>query len=287
MHKGGQALMLAFMLAMACESYADTCQLDTPSQAVLPNYDPSTGYRSQYAFTFRVRAVTNCAVRLQLDRLDNVGEMKLVGADIAGLRLWLSQDGAGTIPLQAAPNDLASWNLVAGQVATYAIWMSPLTQQWIGAGVYQSPIHLRLVNAAGATLDERDIVIAVKSEAVSKVTFAGGGGRIARLDFGEISAGARRNAVLDIWANTPYRIALSSQNYGHLQNARLRDMADTKIAYTVRLSGQPLALGVGTASLLVQNLGQTRHQFEVELGAVQRLLAGEYADDLLITVTAQ
>lgn len=285
--KGCQVLVLTFILSMACESYADTCQLDAPSQVKLPSYDPSTSYRSQYAFIFRVRAVTNCSVRLQIGRLDAVGEIKLVGVDIGGLRIGLSQDAAATIALQAFPNDLASWNLAAGQVVTYTIWMSPLTQQWALAGNYQTPLNLRLINAAGATLDEREIAIVAKAEAVSNVTFAGSGGRVARLDFGEISAGAKRTAVLNIRANTPYRIALTSQNNGYLQNVRLKDMADTKIAYTVRLSGQPLPLGAGTASVTVQNYGQTRHQFEVELGGVYRLLAGEYADDLLITVTAQ
>lgn len=287
MHRFLQTFLMLSMVMLASVAHADTCQLDTSTQVTLPNYDPSVTKQAQYAFTLRVRAVTKCQVRLQVDRLDSIGSLKLAGADARGLRLGLSQDVTATVPLQAAPYDLQSWDLAAGQVATYVVWMSLEAQQWVMADSYRAPMRLRLVNTSGATLDEREVVVTVKSDAVSKVAFAGSGGRVARLDFGEISRGARRSVLLDVWANSPYRMTLSSQNSGYLQNTRYKGALDTKIAYAIRVSGQPLALSSGTASLVIQNLGQTRHQFDVELGAVERLLAGEYADDLLITVTAQ
>ncbi|MFM2083783.1 MAG: hypothetical protein RLY95_601 [Pseudomonadota bacterium] len=280
-------IVLGLLLWMQA-SYAETCQLDVPGQVVLPNHDPSASSRSQYALTIRVRAVTACTVRLQVDRLDSLGEVKLSGASVAGLRVGLNQDASYAVPLQAAPNDIASWKLAAGQIATYAIWISPLIQQWVSAGFYQAPIHLRLLNSSGSTLDDRDVVLIAKLDATTKITFAGNGSRASRLDFGEISAGAIRSAVLDVWANATHRITLTSQNRGYMQNARMQaDASDAKIAYSVRLSGQPMTLSTGVASVAVQNLGQTRHQLDVEIGAVQRLLAGEYMDDLLITVVAQ
>jgi hypothetical protein len=33
--------------------------------------------------------------------------------------------------------------------------------------------------------------------------------------------------------------------------------------------------------------GRIRYQFDAQIGAVERVLAGDYADDLLITITAQ
>lgn len=282
-----KSLMLS-LLVWVQASYAETCQLDVPGQVVLPSHDPSASSRSQYALTIRVRAVTACTVRLQVDRLDSLGEIKLSGAGAGGLRVGLNQDASYAVPLQATPNDIASWKLEAGQIATYAIWISPLIQQWVSAGFYQAPIHLRLLNSSGATLDDRDVVLIAKLDATTKITFAGNGSRFSRLDFGEISAGAVRSAILDVWANASHRITLTSQNRGYLQNARIQaDAADAKIAYSVRLSGQPMPLSTGVASVAVQNLGQTRHQLDVEIGAVQRLLAGEYMDDLLITIVAQ
>lgn len=283
-----KSLMVLYMFVFANITYADTCQIDVPSQVVLSNYDPSINAPAQHAFTVRIRAVTACRARLQVDRLDGVGSVKLVGSGSAGLRVRLAQDMQFVVPLQASPNDLASWNLTAGQIVTYVIWMSPIAQQWVNAGSYQVPMQLRLVNSTGSTLDQRDVAIVMKSEATTKIAFSGTGSRSARLDFGELSSGARRSTALDAWANTPYRVTLSSLNRGYLQNTSVsKNVADSKIAYNARLNGVPISLSVGFASLMIQNLGQTRHQLDVDIAAVQRLLAGEYRDDLLITVAAQ
>lgn len=261
--------------------------LFTPPSAI-QTYDPSANFRIPTAAVLRVRAITDCTVRLQIDRLDGLGELRLTGVDPAALRVQLSQDASGTAPLQATPFDTASWTLLAGQTVAYSIWISPLPQQWVSAGLYQSPLRFRLLDSNGSTLDQRDWLLSMQAQATAKVSFTGMGARVARLDFGEISANARRSAGLDVWANSGYQIKLSSQNRGFMQNKQASVAGrDSQIPYSVNLAGQNLSLASGDASLQSQGNGNLRYQLDVTLGEVQRLLAGEYADDLLITVIAQ
>jgi hypothetical protein len=104
-----------------------------------------------------------------------------------------------------------------------------------------------------------------------------------QFDFGELMQGARRRAVLDVLANTPYQLQLVSARGGKLVN---QSFSASEVGYALRVDGVVMSAAAGNAALAVERAGSSRHPLEVEIGPVQKVLAGHYADELLITISA-
>jgi hypothetical protein len=105
-----------------------------------------------------------------------------------------------------------------------------------------------------------------------------------RLDFEELVQGATRSAGLVVQANSTYTIALESAQNGQLVNAKFPLMG---LAYSLRLDGRPMSLGPNASDIRLATPGRVRHAIEARIGPVERVLAGEYVDSLLVTITAQ
>lgn len=106
-------------------------------------------------------------------------------------------------------------------------------------------------------------------------------GASALLDFGEISSGSARQIDIDIRANTPVQLALSSQ-YGEL---RLRGRPDYQIPYRLLIDGRP-ADSSGTPQPLSGG-DYTRTRLDVVIDEVERRAAGLYEDTLTIIVAPE
>jgi hypothetical protein len=139
-------------------------------------------------------------------------------------------------------------------------------------------------------MDDRETLLISSVRASARLAFGAGsasggqGAGVARLDFGELRQGARRSTNLEVLSNTGHTLSLASSGRGRLVN---RSHPSSSIPWDLSINGQPVALTSGHATLPLTMRGQVLHRIEAQIGAVERVLAGEYADNLLITVTAQ
>lgn len=231
----------------------------------------------------RVLGNQGCQATLQAQWQGLAGNLSLPGPDGAALRVALTTDAAGTRPLPAAPQDVAALSIDRGRDTTLYLWARPQPAQWVAPGTYEAPLRLRVVGPQG-TLDEREVTVSIPVSAAVRASFAGGAGQTARLDFGELAQGMLRSAQLDVQANTGHRITLESTQRGRLVNRRF---TASSIAYSLRVDGVGVSPAAANAGISIPSAGLARHRIEVEIGPVERVLAGEYSDDLLITITAQ
>ena len=270
---------------------AENCVLDAPAMVMLGHYDPSAARPIPVGWNLAVRTrnpKVGCRARLQMEVPDSAGNLVLRGSDPAGLRLSLSQDASGNLPMLVAPQEIGSFDLGPGEQAQFTFWAWRGAGQWVSPGLYRGTARLGLLDDQGRMLDHRDVDFQTLLNASVRAGFGKintqSGLNSSRLDFGELTQGAKRHAILAVQSNTAYTITLSSAQQGRLVN---RSFTSASIAYLLRIDGMPLPLTQADASLNVMRRGQQSHDIEVEIGPVQRVIAGEYADSLLITISAQ
>lgn len=283
---------VCWLLAASWQTHAQAqdCVIDSPPAVVLPFYDP-TAAPAAVAWQIKLRGIRGCEARLQIENLDTPGRIALEGGS-SGERLQtsLSTQATGGTPVPPAPAEIGTFRLAAGQETTLVLWLRADATQWTGAGLYQRPLVVRIVRAGGETLDLRETRIVSDVRATARARFGtlsdtgSGGSSVARLDFGELQQGAQRSATLEVLANTAHTLSLASTGRARLVN---RQNPASSIAWNLRINGQPVALASGNTVLPFQARGRIRYQFEAQIGAIERVLAGDYADDLLITITAQ
>lgn len=265
--------------------------LDAPAMVVLGHYDPSAAQPNPVGWNLTVRAhnpKAGCRAHLQMEVPDSAGNLVLRGSDPAGLRLSLSRDAGGNLPMLVAPQEIGAFDLAPGEQAQFTFWAWRGAGQWVSPGLYRGTVRLVLLDDQGRTVDQRDVDFQTLLNAAVRAGFgkfnAQSGLNSSRLAFGELTQGAKRHATLAVQSNTAYTITLNSAQQGRLVN---RTFASSSIAYLLRIDGVPLPLTQAEASLNVTRRGHQNHDIEVEIGPVQRVIAGEYADNLLITISAQ
>lgn len=284
-----QALLLGVLLAVAPQARAD-CVLDAPGLVLLNRYDPSAPSSPEsWSLTIRSRKPKeSCQARLQVEAPDSAGQLVLQGKDPAGLRILLSRDANGSQPVSVAPQDLGSFAIDAGEQTQLTLWALRGAGQWVEKGVYRSRVRVSLLDAQGKTQDQRNIDFQAQVHPSVQAQFGQASGAAGlnstRMDFGELVQGDRQQAKLTVQSNSGYMITLHSTQRGRLVNRRF---AQAQVPYLLRVDGKPIALGSSDAELEVARPGRQGHEIEVEIGMFERVLAGEYADTLLITITAQ
>lgn len=283
-------LVVLVLMLWQRPAQAQDCVLDSPSTVHLPFYDP-TSAPVAVAWQIKLRGIWGCEAQLQIDNLDTPGRIGLEGSS-GGERLQtslLTQASGGT-PVPPAPAPVNSFKLAAGQETTVLLWLRADATQWVGAGLYQRALGVRITRANGTTLDYRETRIASEVRATARASFGAvsdtgsGSSSVARLDFGELQQGAQRSATLEVLANSTHTLGLSSTGRARLVN---QQNPSSSIGWGLRINGQPVALESGNTVLPFLARGRVRYQFEAQIGTVERVLAGDYADDLLITITAQ
>jgi hypothetical protein len=275
---------------MGCGAQAASaqCLLDLPNQVQLGRYDPGALAQSPVGWRLRVSTPTACAATLQVEALDDVGRLVLQGPDAAGLQVVLTQVAGGGTPINASPQDLGSFQITTPQQITVEMWALRPPGQWLAPGQYRGRVRVILMDNAGNALKKRELDFFTDVNASVQLHWdnfsTGAGSRSTRLDFGELVKGAVRSASLVVHANTPHAIALESAQGGQLINSKF---PQSGLGYALRLNGRPISLGANPSDILVAHSGKIRHDLEVQIGPVERVLAGEYVDSLLVTISAQ
>ena len=282
--------LLGVCLPLHAQAQSLDCVIETPESLSLPTYDP-TSAPAATAWQIKVRSFRGCNVRLQIENLDAPGRLVLArGGSQQGMQLSLQSQAYGGIPVQPAPAEAGGFKLGTGQEATLILWLRADATQWIDAGAYAQTLAVRLVRANGATADYRETRVVGQVRPTARASFGAisnnsqAGSSVARLDFGELQTGAQRSTSLEVLANTEHTLTIASSAGGRLVN---RQNPSSSIAWRLRINGQPVALAAGTMALPFQARGRIQYQLEAQIGSVERVLAGEYADDVLITITAQ
>ena len=282
-----RALALTTLMCAKASAPAQ-CVLDVPNQIQLGNYDPGTMVQNPTGWSFRVSSQTGCAARIQLDALDATGRLLLQGPDGAGFTVLMAKDASGSTPANAAPLDAAAVQIAAGQQATVSLWAVSPSGQWRMPGSYRGAVRVSLLDSAGQVLAQRDLAFVTAVSPTVQLHWervaSGSGSPSARLDFGELVQGATRSASLVVQANSSHTIGLESTQRGQLVNAKFPQAG---LSYSLRLNGRPLALGANASDVRNATQGKVRHEIEVRIGPVERVLAGEYVDSLLVTISAQ
>lgn len=281
---GWRALALALAAGLCQVALAQDCVLDSPSTVMMPRYYP-TMPPAAVAWPLKLRGIRGCQARLLLENLDAPGRVSLEG-DSANERLQvnLSTQASGGTPVPVAPTELATLTLAAGQETTVLLWLRPDATQWVNAGLYQRELVVRLVLPTGGMLDYRETRLVSDVQATARAQFGSNGNSVARLEFDELQQDARRSATLEVLANTAHTLTLASTGKGRLIN---RQNPGSSIPWVLRINGQAVPLASGSTSLPFSSRGRVRYLFEAQIGSIERVLAGNYADDLLITITAQ
>lgn len=287
---GRSAILCALWgLAWSSVAWAQDCVLESPPSVSLPFYDP-TEATGAVAWPIKVRGLRGCEARLQIENLDSNGRLSLLSTASADRLLAnIATQPQGGSPVPAAPSDATTLTLAPGQEKTLLFWIKADAKQWVSVGPYQQAFRLRLLRATGETLDDRETLVLASVRASARISFgagstgAGQGAGVARLDFGELRQGARRSTSLEVLSNTAHSLSLASSGRGQLVNRG----HPSSIPWTLVINGQAVSLTQGQAALPLTARGQVLYRIDASIGAIEQVLAGEYADDLLITVTAQ
>jgi spore coat protein U-like protein len=280
---------LALVCVWPASVWAQDCVIESPPSLSLPSYEP-TGTPAAVAWQVKLRGLRGCDARLSIDRLDAMGRLSLQHeASAARLLGSLTTLPTGGSPVPAAPMDALAISLAPGQEKTLVFWLRADAKQWVAAGAYRQNLRLSLAKPTGETMDERDVALSSTVRATARLAFGpgsagSGASSLARLDFGELRQAAIRSTTLEVLANTAHTLSLSSAGRGRLVN---RLHPSSSIPWDLRINGQAIGLTSGQAVLPLNVQGQALHRLEAQIGAIEKVLAGEYADDVLITVTAQ
>lgn len=103
-------------------------------------------------------------------------------------------------------------------------------------------------------------------------------GSVGTLDLGDLTRGGNGRFDLDISGNGDYSLSLSSENGG-----RLITTGGDSVDYQLYVSGRAVSLQRGA---YVDLGGAGRYELRVETGVAGQVLAGDYHDNLILTITA-
>ncbi|GAB4523668.1 MAG: hypothetical protein Tsb0010_07730 [Parvularculaceae bacterium] len=217
------------------------------------------------------------------------------------LSYWASPDRSGTVKLGDATQDFGG-RLLRGEFRggetvidlPYFLFV-PGGQPAAAAGRYDDRLSITLYRLDGKSLrraDSADIQIRLSVEPAIEATVISdaGAGPLASgthlLRLGDLTRGARRDFQLAIRANTEYRLRLESEHRGALRHKSLGARAE--IPYALAIDGAPAPLGrpFELESRRIR-FDRIRKTLTVTAGPAESALAGEYSDNLKITIIAR
>jgi len=200
------------------------------------------------------------------------------------------------IPIATPSETLRNIVNSQNQFQTVNFWTYIPSGQFLGAGTYSESLRVSLYEGSPESAHPRLVSSAIvnfnaRVLATVRARIDGGGGLSplqgsrTMLDFGELSAGSSRNFDLVVEANAGYRITLQSMNGGVMRNERER--LAIPVQYTLTIDGAAVQLGAVAELHATGSGGAQRHRGTVTLGLVEKLLAGTYRDEILVTISAR
>jgi len=305
--RNGRAVMLLAMAAGMFTMNARACTLamtvpGSVSVADIGGYDPLATDRGLTAVPIQIVSTSGACQSFITASETSIGSgMRQLQGPGGSLRYQLYTAATpGTvwreIPTATPSETLRSVVNAPNQFQTVNFWTYLPPGQLSGAGIYSESVRVSLYEGSPESARPRLVsssIVNFNARVLATVRAkidAGSGlsplqGSRTMLDFGEISAGSTRNFDLVVEANAGYRITLQSLNGGTMKNERER--LATPVQYTLTVDGAAVPLGATAELQATSSGGIQRHRGTVTLGLVEKLIAGTYRDEILLTISAR
>jgi len=296
--------ILAAALLLAA-SPARACDLELRSVndiAFSGRYDPFAGSENPRAMRFSVnnKDKQDCLFGVGIDQGRN-GARRMAGGDGGLLRYEiLGPDNRPVADAPATPLNgllVGSYSGNSGTATGLEVYAVLPPGQMVAAGSYTDQLAISVYELVagqpGRLHDTQTFSVRASVGSAMQATLVVGGvrgdlaGRVATLDFGEMESGKTLPFELEIDGNAPYQVTLASENGGVLPGVEVGNR-DSRIAYTLSMDGRDVSLSAPLTLTLSAPGGRSgnHHTFQVRIGDVSRALAGRYADNLTVTVSA-
>jgi len=227
------------------------------------------------------------------------GGRRMAGPGIGTLRYDIL--GASNRTVLDAPAPAAD-GLVVGHTRTdqsQEVYATIPASQTVSAGAYSDQLTFNIYELVdgqpGRLHDTQTVAVRASVGSSIRSTLIVGGvqgslaGRVATLDFGELRTGQSLPFELQIDGNTPYQVTLASENLGRLAGTDTVNR-ESRIAYTVTMDGRGATLASPLTMPVVapSDYGRSSnaHAFQVQIGDISQAIAGRYADNITVTVSA-
>lgn len=165
------------------------------------------------------------------------------------------------------------------------------------AGTYADTLRFQLFDVSGASPlplgSERSAPARARIQPRAQLNIAGTSGsfgtfEIGELDFGTLSTGETRNAVVQVRATRPVAITMSARHEGVMKHRTLDGVAG--VPYTLNVDGTDVSLAGSGSSLTrtpAQTLDGTNYPLTITIGDTKGRAAGAYRDRITINVMPQ
>lgn len=293
------AVSACLAVLAAAEAHAQNCAASfrTSGGTVILNYDPFDGDRE--TFDLQVELI---------NQGESACEIALAAASQTSARPRRLSNGAEHLTYelrlgsQLLENDVLTpqgrISLPAGQGSTAAaILRFDIPAGLIAAaGQYDDLLTLRAYSAGQGPSEQlgedRLINVSAFVPARAQINLAGsdsksfGAMSVDALSFGDLSAGAQRNAYIQVRSTAPVIISVQSENKGLMRNIVLGETVQG-IPYELRVESAKLDLAGGTAQIEKEpprSLAGASYAMNVRITDTTGRVAGAYEDLLTITV---
>lgn len=285
---------LGFAGAVPSAAQTPGCRLASPPVVELaaPGYEVARATEVRQSITVQVTGEAGCDFVIGLSSDAAGGRLRQLRGDTQNLAYLLSASASGDAVLGDLPvasaSELLRGRVAAGGVAQLTLWATLPARQRVAPGIYRDTLRVNLYGSGERILDSRSMSLQVRVlpmlAAELEVGGASGpfGSAPKRLDFGEISHGARGEINLAMDANVAYSVSMQSRERGMLRNRAQRDAA---IPYRASVDGRPIPLEA--PFVWNEGAGTRVHRVVLEIGAVERVLAGTYEDAITLTISAR
>jgi len=191
------------------------------------------------------------------------------------------------------PNAIAV-TVPPGESRIQRLSLTVAPQQVVPSGDYGDTVLVRLIDSSDLELSaERSLQLTSNVRSTMSIllfasSFSGSstaGTRNYRMDFGALQAGEQSSVTVLVQANDEYALRFSSANRGAMTHSTLG--SSQSIPYTATIGGRELNLSTGETIFSVASstsLSGASQQLNVRIGEVGPARAGNYQDELTITV---
>ncbi|MDA0654270.1 MAG: spore coat protein U domain-containing protein [Proteobacteria bacterium] len=221
--------------------------------------------------------------------------MTLAGTD---LHYQIYDSASQTHVLKALP-DAAGGEVIGGTFTTtgtedqdvsYYILISP--QQVVAGGNYEDQIEVRLYEGTLAAYVERDSdSIRIRAQISDEIEVCVGctaafdpAAQSVQMNFGDLDEGEAQSTVARVRSNAGYEFLVHSDNRGVMAHVSY----PTQVPYVLEVDGAPIDLSPNQATAAagagVTGVDGVGFDFKVTIGSTAAAAAGDYADNIVLTV---
>lgn len=287
---------LAAFLASAGTAHA-ACNVSITGISPIPtvSYDPFEGLTKTVNYTVDLTnsGTDSCAVGIAIaSPVQGVPRSFKNGPN--ELRYTLEWPG-GAVFTNSITSPIGAVSISGGKSKTVTLRVRVAAGLIAPAAIYNDVLTFRVYRVSPTPLvqmgTDRTASAAGQVEARAQVNIAGASGSfgspfaLTSLDFGTLTTGAAKSAIVQVRATSPISINVTSANLGKLKHSVLT--TDAGIPYALTIDGSVVPLVANASSLLRSppiTLDGVNYPMSVQIGDVKGRPSGNYQDTLTVNV---